>query len=53
MPWPAERVSSGWISDGISQPSGPQLHANDEMNTQMSTMTPTATELGSLSAPAK
>lgn len=26
MPWPAERVSSGWISEGYSHPRGPPAH---------------------------
>lgn len=53
MPWPAERVSSGWISEGMSQPSGPQDQAKAAMKTQMRTMTPMATGLGSLSEPLK
>ena len=47
MPWPAERVSRGWISEGISQPRGPQDQAKAAMKTQMRTMTPMATECGS------
>ena len=26
MPWPAERVSSGWISEGYNHPKGPPAH---------------------------
>jgi hypothetical protein len=53
MPWPAERVSRGWISEGTSHPKGPHDHANDEMKKQNSTMTPIATLFGSLDAFAK
>ena len=53
MPCPAERVSSGWISDGTSHPRGPHDQAKDAMNTQMSTMTPMETLLGSSVAPEK
>ena len=32
MDWPAARVSSGWISDGTSQPSGPLRRAQDTLS---------------------
>ena len=40
--WPVERVSSGWISDGTSQPSGPQDQAKPLVKMETSTMMPTA-----------
>lgn len=45
---PAERVSRGWISDGMSQPSGPQDQAKLEMKMQMMTMTTMEMPWGSL-----
>jgi hypothetical protein len=53
MPWPAERVSRGWISEGTSHPRGPHDQAKEEMKKQNSTMTPIATPLGSFEASAK
>ena len=48
---PAERVSSGWISLGISQPSGPQLQANPLTNRHVKNSTPTAGPLGITASP--
>ncbi len=37
--WPAERVSNGWISDGISQPNGPQdLLGNTMKDDELTTL---------------